>query len=257
MTAYEKEREKLMESGNSTFRELCERRSVRAFEARDIGEEERRRILFAASEAPSAGCQQLYTVLDIRDGELKKKLSVSCDNQPFIARAPMVLVFCADCRKWLEGYVEAGCTPRRPGLGDLMLAVADSAIAAQNAVTAAWSMGIGSCYIGDILEQYETHRQLLELPEWVMPCVMVVFGYPTEQQRARTKPVRVELSHICAENTYPRRDGEELRAMFRNRCGDQDYDEWMRKFCARKYDSDFSREMTRSAEKYAEDFSER
>ena len=37
-------------------------------------------------------------------------------------------------------------------LGDLMLAVTDTAIAAQNAVVAAESFGIGSCYIGDIME---------------------------------------------------------------------------------------------------------
>lgn len=254
MTAYEQERIELMASGTDTFRELCERRSVRAFEAREIGEDERRHILLAAAEAPSAGCQQMYTVLDIRDRELKEKLSVSCDNQPFIARAPMVLVFCADCRKWYDGYLEAGCTPRKPGLGDLLLAVTDTAIAAQNAVTAAWSMGIGSCYIGDILEQYETHRQLLDLPEWVVPCVMAVFGYPTEHQRQRAKPVRIDMERLVSENKYPHRDGEDIRAMFQNRCGGQDYDEWMRKFCARKYSSDFAEEMTRSAEKYAEEF---
>ena len=64
----------------------------------------------------------------------------------------MVLIFCADCRKWYEAFQAAGCKPRLPGAGDLMLAVSDAMIAAQNAVTAAWSLGIGSCYIGDIME---------------------------------------------------------------------------------------------------------
>ena len=41
--------------------------------------------------------------------------------------------------------MEAGCTPRRPGAGDLLLAVDDAVIAAQNAVTAAESLGLGSC----------------------------------------------------------------------------------------------------------------
>ena len=86
------------------------------------------------------------------DPALKARLAETCDHQPFIARAPVVLVFCADCRKWFDAYVEAGCQPRRPGPGDLMLAVEDAAIAAQNAVMAAESMGLGSCYIGDIME---------------------------------------------------------------------------------------------------------
>lgn len=254
MTNYEKERERLIDGCTDTFAELCDRRSVRVFEARDIGEDDRQRILLAAAEAPSAGCQQFYTILDIRSRELKEKLSVSCDNQPFIADAPMVLVFCADCRKWYEAFSSAGCEPRKPGAGDLLLAITDTAIAAQNAVTAAWSMGIGSCYIGDILEQYETHREILDLPDYVVPAVMAVFGYPEKSQKTRAKPVRIDMDRLVAVDTYPRRTEEDLKATFINRCGGQDYTDWMTRFCARKYNSDFSREMTRSAEKYIEEF---
>ena len=75
-----------------------------------------------------------------------------------------------------------------------MLAVTDTAIAAQNAVTAAWSLGIGSCYIGDILEQVETHRTLLRLPEYVVPAALLVFGYPTQQQQEREKPAAAPWS---------------------------------------------------------------
>ena len=117
----------------------------------------------AAIAAPSAGCQQLYTILDITDQKLKEMLAESCDHQSFIANAKMVLVFCADCKKWYDAYLEAGCEPRKPGVGDLMLAITDTAIAAQNAVVAAESLGIGSCYIGDIMENCEEQRRLLQL----------------------------------------------------------------------------------------------
>ncbi|MEG0814249.1 MAG: nitroreductase family protein, partial [Clostridium sp.] len=120
--------------------------------------------------------------------EIKKRLSVSCDNQPFIASAPFVLIFCADCQKWYDAYRSVGCEPRDPSVGDLLLSVSDCAIAAQNAVTAAWSMGIGSCYIGDIMENHDIHKEQLHLPDFVFPAVMVVFGYPTKQQLERKKP---------------------------------------------------------------------
>ena len=100
-----------------------------------------------------------------------------------------------------------------------MLAVTDAAIAAQNAVVAAESFGIGSCYIGDIMENCEEQRRLLKLPEYVFPAVMLVFGWPTEQQKHRPKPVRFEQKHIVHENTYRSMDGEELRNMFEGRCG--------------------------------------
>ena len=106
-----------------------------------------------------------------------------------------------------------GLSPRRPGPGDLWLALSDANIAAQNAVTAAWSLGIGSCYIGDILEQVETHRTLLRLPEYVVPAALLVFGYPTQQQQEREKPRRRALEHIVHENAYRRMEPAELEAM--------------------------------------------
>mgnify|MGYP002225984529 CR=1 FL=1 len=69
-----------------------------------------------------------------------------------------------------------------------MLAVTDTAIAAQNAVVAAESFGIGSCYIGDIMENYEKQRRLLNLPDYVFPAVMLVFGWPPSSKRIALNP---------------------------------------------------------------------
>jgi len=241
---------------NETIRQLMDRKSVRVFEEKPIGQQEKEAILNAAFAAPTAGNQQLYTILDITDPELKQQLSESCDHQPFIATAPMVLIFLADCRKWYNAFQAAGCTPRRPGAGDLLLAVSDANIAAQNAVAAAESLGIGSCYIGDIMENCETHRRMLHLPAYVFPAAMLVFGYPTRQQLEREKPKRVAMKHIVHENGYRELDGTELKEMFLPRCGVKGFDDWMQAFCQRKYNSDFSREMTRSVERYLDDFLE-
>lgn len=239
---------------NEVVKNLFERKSVRIFEDRPISPEDRLTILQAACQAPTAGNQQLYTILDITEPALKKRLSVTCDNQPFIADAPLVLLFCADCQKWYDAYRFAGCSPRHPSAGDLMLAVEDSSLAAQNAVTAAWSLGIGSCYIGDIMEHCELHRELFQLPPYVFPAVMLVFGYPTAQQRERTKPARCPLDSIVMENTYCKMDRDALHQMFSHKSGHQSYEDWMTAFCNRKYNSDFSREMGRSVEEYLKEF---
>ena len=239
---------------NEVIESLYRRKSVRAYEDREIPEEMKQLILEVAMQAPSAGCQQLYTILDITDQKLKEALAETCDHQPFIAKAPMVLVFCADCKKWYDAYIEAGCEPRKPGVGDLMLAVTDTVIAAQNAVTAAESLGLGSCYIGDIMENCEEQRKLLQLPDYVFPAAMLVFGWPTKQQKERQKPERCDLKHIVHENTYRSMDGAELRAMFAHECKNRTYEEWCSAFCKRKYNSDFSREMSRSVAKYMEQF---
>lgn len=230
---------------NEIIKALAARKSVRSYTDREISSDCKEQILRAATEAPTAGNQQMYTILDITSQELKDKLSVTCDNQPFIATGKMVLIFCADFHKWYQAFTLAGCSPRKPGPGDFLLAVEDAAIAAQNAVTAAESLGIGSCYIGDIMENYELHRELLHLPEFVFPALMLVFGYPTPQQQEREKPKRAALDFIVHENAYPDFSPEEICQNIADLKG-SDFDQWMQRFCQRKYQADFSLEMSRS-----------
>ena len=230
---------------NEIIKALAARKSIRSYTDREISSDCKEQILRAATEAPTAGNQQMYTILDITSQELKDKLSVTCDNQPFIATGKMVLIFCADFHKWYQAFTLAGCSPRRPGPGDFLLAVEDAAIAAQNAVTAAESLGIGSCYIGDIMENYELHRELLHLPEFVFPALMLVFGYPTPQQQEREKPKRAALDFIVHENAYPDFSPEEICQNIADLKG-SDFDQWMQRFCQRKYQADFSLEMSRS-----------
>ena len=239
---------------NATLEALSRRKSVRAYTEQPISREAVEAILHAATQAPTPGNQQLYTILNITDPGLKHRLSISCDNQPFIEKAKLVLVFCADCLKWYNAYREADCAPRKPDLGDFLLAVSDANIAAQNAVVAAESLGIGSCYIGDIMENIETQREILGLPAYVFPAAMLVFGYPTEQQKTREKPKRFAMEAIVYENAYHQLSGAELREMFSERVGPRTYEEWVKAFCERKYNSAFSREMSRSVRKFLESF---
>jgi nitroreductase len=239
---------------NETIRQLNERKSVRVFLEREISKEDKDTILKAATQAPTAGNQQLYTIINVTDRALKERLVETCDHQPFIASAKMVLIFCADCKKWYDAFRFANCQPRRPEVGDLFLAVSDANIAAQNAVTAAESLGIGSCYIGDIMENCEQQRALLNLPDYVFPAAMLVFGYPTNQQKERKKPRRGDMKHIVHENSYREMDENELRDLFSIRAEKKDYEEYMNAFCTRKYNSDFSVEMSRSVKEYLKQF---
>lgn len=239
---------------NEVIRQLMDRKSVRAFTEQEISREDKELILHSAMQAPTAGNQQMYTIIDVTSQELKDALVKTCDNQNFIAKGKMVLVFCADYQKWYDAFAAAGCEPRLPAEGDLMLAVCDTMIAAQNAVVAAESLGIGSCYIGDVMENCEEQRKLLNLPEYVFPVGMLVFGYPTQQQIERRKPLRADLKHIVHENAYRKMEADELKEMLYNKAINMSYEDWIHAFCKRKYNSDFSREMSRSVAKYIEAF---
>ncbi len=244
---------------NETLRLLYKRKSMRAFLPQPITPEIKEVILEAAFQAPTAGNQMLYTILNITDRNILTLLSELCDHQPFIATAPLVLIFLADCRRWLDTYKAAGLSPRKPGPGDLMLATVDATIAAQNAVVAADSMGVGSCYIGDITEHCEEIREMFSLPEEVMPAAMLVFGYPTVQQRVRKKPARIDREYVVFENTYRTLTPEEHKEMFVNREAREgtknvDFIRQVDAFCKRKYNCAFSEEMSRSVNIYWQAF---
>ncbi len=240
---------------NEVLRQIKGRKSVRVYEDRPIDLETKKEILNAAFEAPTAGAMMLYSILDISEQSLKEKLAITCDNQPFIAKASMVLIFLADYQRWFDAYSFADCNPRKPGEGDILLACADAIIAAQNTVVAAEALGVGSCYIGDIIENCETVKELLNLPDYVLPAAMVVYGYPTESQKNRKKPARFEEKYIVFENNYHRLSKEEYEEMHRalnEKSGlrDKGISESINAICKRKYMSGFSLEMNRSAAEY-------
>lgn len=230
----------------STLDELIARKSVRVYTDEPISAADERAIVSAAYEAPTAGNQQLYSLIAIRDQALKERLAVLCDNQPFIAKAKLVLIFLADLSRWQDAYIAEGIDVREPGLGDVMLSVVDTAIAAQNSVVAAWSLGIGSCYIGDILENYEEFVEILDLPPYAFPAVMVVFGHPTEQQLRRTKPPRFAYDDMLGEDRYLHISGERLEAMMGAKIGVPGRDRNLQAFVDRKWNADFSIELNRS-----------
>ena len=233
---------------NEVLRQLHDRKSVRVYEDKPIPQDVKQAILEAAIQAPSAGNMALYTILDITDPAIKAELAGSCDNQPFIATAPMVLIFCADYRRWYDVFCKFVEEVRKPAMGDLFLAQADTFIAAQNAVVAAHSLGLGSCYIGDITENYEFHRKLLKLPKYVVPTAMLCIGYPTEQQLRRSKPPRHNVESLVHENGYDLEKCASMADMLskqQGKAGD-DLADWIVRFCNRKWNSEFSVEMSRS-----------
>ena len=243
--------------------ELLDRRcSTRAYAPQPITLDERAAILHAAMRAPTAGNLMLYSIIEVADPALKARLAETCDHQPFIARAPLVLVFVADLQKWADLFAATGCKrleslpPKsEPGMGDFVLACCDALIAAQNAVVAAESLGIGSCYIGDIVEQGEAHAELLGLPHFTFPVTMLCFGRP------KGRPHRTERyeRHVVHRDRYRRLTAAELEQASRELDGlfgsgaggrsdgsDGDSAAYVRGVFTRKFTADFSLEADRS-----------
>jgi nitroreductase len=247
---------------NPTIELLLKRKSVRAYLNKEINAEVKDAILRATLRAPTAGNMMLYSIIDVTDQRLKDRLAVTCDYQPFIARAPMVWLFLADYQRWYDYFLASGVEQvcqredapmRKPEEGDLFLACCDALIAAQNAVIAAESLGIGSCYIGDIMENYEVHKVLFNLPQYVFPICLLCFGYPTRQQQGREMTTRFDRKFIVFENWYCKQDEANFDEMFRARASEMPKGKAMKGVAnfgqymyLRKFNADFTVEMSRS-----------
>lgn len=237
---------------------IHQRRSIRSYQSRPIPTEAADQIIAAAMRAPTAGNMMLYSIIEISKQSTKDRLAETCDHQPFIAKAPLVLLFVADYQRWsdlfdhfaVDDYCQrVGETRRHPEEGDLMLACCDALIAAQTAVLAAESLGIGSCYIGDIMERYETHREMFDLPPYVFPVCMLCFGYPKASALERPLTPRFGKEQVVFQDRYRRLDGEELAHLLDGpgrRSHREPAQNVGQTYYRHKFAAGFSREMSRS-----------
>lgn len=210
---------------NETINIIDERRSIRAYSSQKLTEEEINTIIHSAMRAPTAGNMMFYSIIQIKDQEMKEKLVKTCDNQPLIAKAPLVLLFLADVQRWWDYFkisnIEGQCEEEKiefqtPQESDLLLSCCDALIAAQNAVIGAEAIGIGSCYIGDIMENYEVHREMFNLPRWVFPITLICFGYPKGDKKKIPLTTRFPEKFIHFKNQYERLNKEDFIEMLKN-----------------------------------------
>ena len=258
---------------NETIEIINKRRSVRAWEKTPIPPDHLNTIIHAAMRAPTAGNQMLYSILQVDDQQKKDKLAKTCDNQPMIAKAPLVLIFLADMQRWYDFYASSGVkklcekknlTYRTPQESDMFIAMCDALIAAQNAVIAAESLGIGSCYIGDIMENIEIHREMFNLPNWVFPITMLCFGYPKSKNKNPKLTPRFDEKYIHFHDEYKRFEKEDFNDMYKKSIEEfnnmkkkpSGVENYGQKFYLFKTGADFSVEMERSVKKAIKDWNE-
>ena len=196
---------------------LMKRSSVRIFTEEPLSEEEENIILEAAMRAPTAAKLQLYSIIVVRDKETKAKLAETCNHQPWLAKTPFLLIFCADYQRVYDFYDGSGAREKaeklgieyvRPGEQYLLLATVDASIAAENAVIAGESIGVGSCFVGHIMDYYEIHKEMFNLPDYVYPISILAMGH-TGVKASKPSP-RCPREFIVHEEKYRRFSPEEL-----------------------------------------------
>jgi nitroreductase len=165
---------------------IATRRSVRAYERRDVEAAKLRSILEAACAAPSAGNLQSWRVAVVQAAPVRHALAAAAHGQGFVEGAPLVLVFCADVPRSEATYGERGAT---------LFAMQDATIAAAYAQLAATSLGLGSCWLG-AFDEGRVSAALKQPEGRPRPVAILTIGYAAEQPE---RPQRRAVEELILE----------------------------------------------------------
>ena len=172
---------------NETMQLLFERSSCRSFLDKKIPRDVLDVVLEAGVHAPTAGNLQPYSVIEVSDAKAKQKLAEMC-QQKFVGKAPVLLLFCLDVHRnerWAK--LEVAPYTATHSFRHFWVSFQDTIICAQNVCTAADSMGLGSVYVGSVIDYPREIRVMFKLPQAVFPVVLLCLGYPTARPKKRNK----------------------------------------------------------------------
>lgn len=191
-----------VESWNYCLDTLLSHRSVRAYLSDSLPPRTLETMIAAAQSASTSSNLQTWSVIAVEASDCKNRLSQLAGGQAHIQQCPLFLVWLADLAR-LHHIAEQRGLPDA-GLDYLEMfvtATIDAALAAQNAVIAAESLGLGTVYIGAMRNHPEEVAALLNLPPQVFAVFGLCVGYPAPTQPTAIKP-RLPQPTVLHRETY-------------------------------------------------------
>ena len=166
------------------------RRSIRKYKSDPVDDKTLETVLEAARQAPSWANTQCWRFVVVRNAETKGKLSDTLSEtnpaRDAVCNAPIVIVACAEMDK--AGYKDGQVTTDK---GDWFMF--DVALAMQNLVLAAHSLGLGTVYVGRF--DAEKVASILSLSKGYRVVAMTPLGYPAETKEPRPRKELKEFVH--------------------------------------------------------------
>lgn len=164
-------------------------RSVRAFLPDSLEPEVLPTLIAAAQSAPTSSNLQLWSVVAVTDPERKVRLATLAGDQRHIHTAPLLLVWVADLSR-ARALAQRADAPLAGTdyLESTIVAFLNAALAAQNAVVAAESLGLGTVYVGALRNHPEEVATELNLPTGAVAVAGLVVGHPDPDAHSAVKP---------------------------------------------------------------------
>ncbi|KJF71059.1 NADPH-dependent oxidoreductase [Agrobacterium arsenijevicii] len=187
---------------NDTIDTLLDHRTARAYLPRALPDGTLELLVAAAQSAPTSSNLQAWSVVAVRDKDRKARLAGFTGGNNHIKDAPVFLIWLIDLKRLRT--VASNHGNQGEGLDYLesfLIGAIDAALAAQNAVAAIDSLGLGSCYVGGIRNKPEEVSRELNLPAETIAVFGLTVGYPDPTVKTDVKP-RLPQSSILFHETY-------------------------------------------------------
>jgi nitroreductase len=174
---------------NAVIETILNHRSVRGFLPKALDPGTLELLVAAAQSASTSSNLQVWSVVAVQDPDRKARMSVLAGNQKFIREAPLLLVWLADLAR-LDGIAADRQMQLEGGqyLEAFILGIVDAALAAQSALIAAESLGLGGVYIGAMRNLPEQVAAELALPPNVFAVFGMAIGWPDPDAATGIKP---------------------------------------------------------------------
>ncbi|MDW7661887.1 MAG: oxygen-insensitive NADPH nitroreductase [Bacillota bacterium] len=153
--------------------------SIRKYTDEAVNPEIKEAIISCAQMAPTSSHFQAYTMIEVDDKQKREVLYKISGNQKWVRSAALVLLFCGDLHRCKE-YFEGVDPHYYSNTEAYTIATVDTACAAQKAIIAAQSFGLGGVFVGGIRNDVELITKEFNLPDLVFPLFALCLGYPAD-----------------------------------------------------------------------------
>ena len=197
---------------NSTIELLLKHKSTRHFLDQPLGHDEIHTLVAAAQSASTSSNLHQWSIVVVTDPELKSQIFDLSSGQEksynqYIKQAPAILLWIADLSRNHQIVKEKNQDVIvHDYLDSFVMATIDATLAAQNAVIAAESLGLGICYIGAVRNRAKELATLINLPQHSYITFGLVVGHPDLEQAAVVRP-RPTQDVVLHYNVYDQEKG--------------------------------------------------
>lgn len=187
---------------NAVLETMLGHRSVRAYLPDALAPGVLETLVAAAQSAPTSSNLQAWSVVAVEDPDRKGRLADLSNSQRFIRQAPLFLCWVADLSRLTRlGEAHQRKLEGLDYLESFMVALVDAALAAQNCVVAAESLGLGTVYVGALRHHPEKVAAELNLPPNAFAAFGLAVGHPDPAVPGAVKP-RLPQSLVLHREQY-------------------------------------------------------